>query len=268
MFPAGPHNRRSFLQRAALGASAVAGASAPSRAAGGLDHQHAGWTALLRAYVHEGNVAYGELSGESRALDAYLATLHAVGPAEYGAFTPAQKMAFWINAYNAHVVKLVTENHPVDSVRSIGLLPGSALRRSSIPLRALGPEDLSLNDMANKVLPAFGDARVHLACAPGAAGGPLLRAGAYRADALHAQLEDAACRFLDDPGHVAVDAARGSLTLSEVLEWHRGQLESEAGSLAAFVGRHASSEQVEALRARGRVWKVTFRPVNWALNGH
>jgi hypothetical protein len=43
-----------------------------------------------------------------------------------GPFTGDQKLAFWINAYNAYTLKLVLDHYPLKSIRSIGFLPGAA----------------------------------------------------------------------------------------------------------------------------------------------
>ena len=95
----------------------------------------------------------------------------------------------------------------------------------------------------------------------------MLRAGAYRADALGSQLEDACFRFAENPSRVVVDAATRTVKVSEVLEWHRAQVETEAGSLVAFLSRYVPAEAMDALRAPGKPWKVTFIPLQWALNG-
>mgnify|MGYP001105474537 CR=1 FL=1 len=57
--------------------------------------------------------------------------MEAVCKREYGAWTRNQKLAFWINAYNAYTVKLILDHYPDKSIRDIGLLPHAAWRKEN-----------------------------------------------------------------------------------------------------------------------------------------
>jgi Protein of unknown function, DUF547 len=114
---------------ASLAASFLA--AAPARAA--LDHSHQRWTAQLRQFVQGGEVDYAGWKNEQAQLDDYLRELVRVKKEEFAGFSREQKLAFWINAYNAYTVRLILDHYPVSSIRSIGLLPGAAFRRDVHP---------------------------------------------------------------------------------------------------------------------------------------
>src|SRR5262249_5274261 len=79
--------------------------SAVSAGAATFDHEHRAWTQLLEKYVKDGRVDYAGLHGDARpALAGYLGTLSAVTRAGYAEWTRAQRLAFWINAYNAYTI--------------------------------------------------------------------------------------------------------------------------------------------------------------------
>src|SRR5918996_4445904 len=94
---------------ASLSTAGLAEAQGPvsTDSCGAFEHHHSKWTNVLREFVHDGMVDYAGLKkrGQSE-LDAYLASLQAVCPGEYGRWTREQKLAFWINAYNAFAVRL------------------------------------------------------------------------------------------------------------------------------------------------------------------
>src|SRR5207249_4677467 len=46
---------------------------------------------------------------------------------DYARWSRAERLAFWINAYNAFTVKLVLDHYPITSIRKIGWLPGGRL---------------------------------------------------------------------------------------------------------------------------------------------
>jgi hypothetical protein len=94
-----------------------------------FDHEHAAWTRLLRRFVRDGLVDYRGLRAEGAGeLDPYLRQLASVTATQYGTWTREERLAFWINAYNAYTIRLVLDHYPLQSIRSIGLLPGTAFR--------------------------------------------------------------------------------------------------------------------------------------------
>jgi hypothetical protein len=78
-------------------------------AAGAAD-LHAPLDALLQRYVDDaGRVAYRALAQQdAAALDAYLATLATADPTQ---LAQSEQIPFWINAYNARVLRGVLDGH-------------------------------------------------------------------------------------------------------------------------------------------------------------
>jgi hypothetical protein len=250
-------------------ALAVALATADTAAAdsgAGFDREHPAWTRLVRRYVSGGLVDYAALKRDGRpALDPYLRSLESVERAELEAWPRSDQLAFWINAYNAYTVKLVLDHHPLRSIRSIGFLPGSAFKRKFIPLERAAGRKLSLDDIEHRILRArFQEPRIHFAIVCASRSCPVLRDEAYRGGDLDAQLDGAARAFLRDPARNRYDPASRTLSLSSIFEWFRGDFESAAGTLPAFVARYADEGTAEALR-RGGV-KIEFLDYDWSLN--
>ncbi|MFT5227422.1 MAG: hypothetical protein ACI9EV_000554, partial [Urechidicola sp.] len=70
--------------------------------------KHDAWSALLKANVTSiGNVDYQGISGDER-FEQYLNLLMSSHPDD--TWTKNERMAFWINAYNAFTVKLINDN--------------------------------------------------------------------------------------------------------------------------------------------------------------
>ena len=254
-------SRRTLLQGGAASAMALMGAPR-ARAVAGFDHSHQALTVLLRAYSRDGEVAYGELQAEQKALDAYLASLAAVTPGDYRGFSREQKLAYWLNAYNAHALNMVVSHWPVMSIRKVA---GDGIKVPCVQGGLLGRGRLSLTVVEKQVLAQLGDARVFLAAVPAARGGPSLRESAYRADAVDSQLEDAAWRFVEDPDKNMLHAGGSRMRLNAVFQWHRAAFEKDARSLVRFVARYVRSDDEGAA---GRSPVVAFTPFDWSVNGH
>ena len=244
------------LIAASLGLSLLAAAPA-----GAFDHSHQRWTSQLRLFVHGGEVDYAAWKQDQAQLDDYLRELVRVTRDEFASFSREQKLALWINAYNAYTVRLILDHYPLSSIRSIGLLPGAAFRRAFIPL--LG-EKLTLNEIENR-LRQMGEPRIHFAIVCASKSCPKLRREAYRADVLDRQLDEAARAFLRDPTKNRWDKASRTLKLSSIFNWFSEDFTRPAGSLQAYVARYLDPG-VRAAMESGPV-RIEFLDYDWSLNG-
>jgi len=230
-----------------------------------FDHEHRSWTAILAMYVRDGSVDYRGLADHGQpAITAYLSALSAASPAESG-WTREERLAFWMNAYNAFTIRLVLDHYPLRSIRSIGFLPLAAFRMKFIPLGA-GRTPISLNVIENEILrKQFQDARIHFAIVCASKSCPALHSEAYRSSALDQQLDAAARAFLDDSSKNRWDPASRTLYLSSIFKWFRGDFERDVRTLPAFVGRYLRQPDATDLE-KGKV-RVVFLNYDWSLNG-
>lgn len=232
-----------------------------------FDHAHDAWTALLRRFVHDASVDYAGLKARGEpALDRYLDSLASVPLDCYASWTREQRLAFWINAYNAYTVRLILDHYPVTSIRSIGWLPGSAFRIRFIPMDRLEGKELSLDDIEHGVIRLrFGDARVHFALVCASKGCPPLRTEAYRSADLGRQLDQQARAFINDPTKNRYDASERVLRLSSIFKWFGEDFERAAGSVRRFVARYGKGPMGRAARDPGV--RIEFLDYDWSLNG-
>ncbi len=231
-----------------------------------FDHDHAAWTAILHCYLRDGRVDYAGLKqGGKNELSAYLRTLESVSRDQYDAWTREQKLAFWINAYNAHTIQLILDHYPVQSIRSIGKMPLAAFRKRFISMPAFRKRKMSLLFIENKILrKQFSEPRIHFAIVCASKGCPVLRSEAYRAADLDQQLEEGARRFVRDPAKNRFDAASGTLYLSSIFKWFGGDFDRAAGTVPLFIARYAEEPTAAAIREGNA--HVAFLPYDWSLN--
>lgn len=226
-----------------------------------LDRSHAKWSALLDQHVSAGLLDYQALKDRHRdALNGYLNDLSSTCAAEYSAATSEDRIAFWINAYNAFTVALILEHYPIASIRKIGWLPGAAFRDSFIPMPTLKGGEISLNDIEHGTLrSAFNEPRIHFALVCAAQSCPPLRAEAYRGADLDYQLDDQAREFLHDARKNRYVAATHVLELSAIFDWFGEDFTAGGTTVASFVGRYLGLP-------RDSVPEVRYLPYDWQLN--
>lgn len=230
-----------------------------------FDHEHRSWTEILTQYVREGSVDYRGLADHGQvALNAYLSALSAASPAESG-WAREERLAFWINAYNAFTIRLILDHYPLPSIRAIGFLPLAAFRTKFIPLGA-AHASISLNVIENEILrKRFRDPRVHFAIVCASKSCPALRSEAYASTVLDQQLDEVTRAFLDNPSKNRWEPASRTLYLSSIFKWFRDDFEREGKTLPSFVGRYLRQPDAAALDS-GRV-RVVFLDYDWSLNG-
>lgn len=202
---------------------AIAGVS--TARAEGFDHTV--WDRVLGRFVTEaGRVDYGAIKKDSAELDRYVARLAERSPLSHPQDFPSRnsQLAYWINAYNALVIKGVVENWPVKSVTSIGVLPHSFFWQKKF---LVGGKKLTLNDIEKDILlKQLSEPRVHFALVCASNSCPPLRRAAYTPENVERLLEEGACAFINDPRNVRIDQQGNRIMLSRILDWYRKDFET------------------------------------------
>lgn len=217
------------------------------------------WDGLLSRHVRDGRVDYAGLKADPQPLEHYLIALRYAETSQLE--SPEDQLAFWINAYNACVLKHVADHYPVATVKAV---PGFFDTLTC----QIGRKAMTLNQI-HVTGRRIGDWRIHMALANGASGNPPLRAEAYAPDRLDGQLNDQARRFLLDPDRgMRVDPDWRFVWVSHIFKWYtrdfirKGPLTSD--SLLLVLHRHVDPALLE--RAQRQPLALNFLDYDWALN--
>jgi hypothetical protein len=235
---------------------------------------------ILDLNVRDGLVYYRALRSDRGRLDRYVASLN-VSSTSYDGWAREQKIAFWLNAYNAFVLQTVVNNYPIHGRSS--LYPSDSIRQipgafEQIHHRAAG-RNLTLDEIEKTVLPEFKDPRVYLALGRGAVGSGRLRSEAYTASKLAAQLDDVAAEFVNEQTMLKIDRIAGQVSVTPILSWHEREFvaaydKGASGpfaerspierALVAFITPHLLP--LEKQFVEQNTFRVTFHPFDWHLN--
>jgi Protein of unknown function, DUF547 len=198
---------------------------------------HAVWDTLLHRHVGaDGWVDYEGFRRDSGLLKQYLTTLSGAHPNDRY-WTREEQMAYWINAYNAFTVQLVTQHYPVPSIKDIKRGVPFINTVWDIQFIKIEGYQYDLNNIEHNILrPVFKDARVHAAVNCASYSCPALRAEAYVPERLDAQLTDAMQRFVRDPLKNRIEPEKADV--SSIFKWFSGDFDRDAGSVRAFINRY------------------------------
>lgn len=192
---------------------------------------HEEFAPVLERFVDDaGQVDYAGLAAEPVALDRYYYLLSRYSPDSAPDAFPTRndRLAYWLNAYNAAVLKTVLVHYPIAGVEDVApprllfFLP----RRSGFFVFQrirLGDRGTSLYGLENRVVRRrFGDPRVHFALNCASRGCPRLRRQPFDPARLDAQLDRATREFVAETRNVRVDHAARTVMLSAIFDWYEG----------------------------------------------
>jgi hypothetical protein len=225
---------------------------------------HSAFDALLRAHVAQGLVDYDAF----RAAPAFPRYLDQLARADPSALPERERLAFWINAYNAYTIHLINTHGERESIRNINKTLGVTLKspwREEI-VRA-GGRVSHLDHVEHEIIrKQFREPRIHFALVCAAKGCPVLRSEAYTGARLEAQLDDQARAFLlRSPDKNRVDVAARTVYLSPILDWYK----EDFGGTKPAVGRYLAAFHPEgparALLLSGS-FELKYTDYDWSLN--
>jgi len=212
----------------------------------------AGTTAFLSKYVNAaGNVNYAAIKRNSVELKALLRRVETF---EAAAAKPAEREAFYLNAYNLLVIGEIVARYPLESVQKV---PGFFDKN----LVSVAGEKLTLNDLeAQKLRQPYADPRVHFALVCGAKGCPRLSRTAYAAAQLDRQLTTQARNVLQDPTFIRVDSKGRRVQLSQIFKWYEADFKASGKTGLAYVNQFRAGKTVPA------TFTVDYYAYDWSLN--
>ena len=219
--------------------------------------QHGEWDALVKKHVSKnGMVDYQGFLKDKKQLQVYLDKLSANRPTSK--WSKNEKMAFWINAYNAFTVKLILDHYPIKSIKDIkrGIpFVNSVWDIAFIPM---GKDKIDLNYIEHTILrKEFKDPRIHAAINCASFSCPLLRNEAYYASRLDEQLNDAMRRFVNDPQRNQLD--KSNIKISKIFSWFAGDFKLNGLSVVDYLNKYAKKR----VQANAR---IDFLEYQWELN--
>jgi hypothetical protein len=212
---------------------------------------HAKFDALLSSAVSGGRVDYGKFRGNTN-FAAYLASLES---ASVASLSTDEQLAFWMNAYNALVIRNVLDNPGMRRPTDVkGFFDGRKFR--------VAGKSLTLNDIENSMIRAkFNEPLIHFGLVCAARSCPPLGNRAFTGRTVRAQLARNAAAYLASP-YNRFDASRNRLEMSKIFEWYKGDFGGDAG-IREFVKKYGTAQMKSGVSSSTA---VGFMEYDWTLN--
>jgi len=249
----------------------------------GGESAYADYAAALKYVDDKALVDYKRLKADRGRLDAFVRSMGALDRKVYEGWGEAEKIAFWLNAYNALTLKAIIDNYPIKPTFPARLRhPNNSIRQikgvwDKLKFRVMGRQ-MTLDDIEHETLRKdFNEPRIHLALVCAAMGCPPLRNEPFTGEKLNEQFGDQASRFLGNAKKFRVDRRKKRVYLSPIFKWfgddfvktyaQRGKVRGHSKSERAvlnYVSGHVSEADAGYLATAD--YSVRYLDYDWSLN--
>lgn len=221
---------------------------------------HILYNRLLQKNVSKnGKVNYQSFAKDSVELNEYLNTLRS-NPPDERSWSKNEQKAYWINAYNAFTIKLITKYYPIKSIKDIGSSIQVPFVNTpwDIKFIQIGKEKLDLNNIEHGILrKKFNDPRIHMALVCASKSCPVLLNEAYDPSRLSQQLDTQTRLFINDSYRNKIRGDNAQLSM--IFKWYNGDFNKDGNSLISFINLYSSSKVKNDV-------KITYLEYDWSLN--
>jgi hypothetical protein len=260
------------------------GAAGLARAAQQPSFTYAPYADVLKTYVDDaGLVDYKGLKAHREELDRFARELADLDPVVYEKWTDKEKVAFWINAYNALTLQVIIDHYPIKAgFFGSFVYPKNSIRQISgvwdeITFPVMG-KPTTLEGIEHGTLrKKFSEPRIHLALVCAAMGCPKLRNEPYVAEKLDEQFADQTRIFVATHSKFRINQDRGQVHISPIFKWFGEDFVDKYGTSMKYSGFDAPERAVlnyvsKYLSQQDRQYleqgdyQIKYLDYDWSLN--
>lgn len=252
-----------------------------------FDQSYSVYNDLLNRYVKNARVNYEGFIDSKAEFVAFLKTMGDVDESDFESWSKEQKLAFWINAYNAFTIKAIIDHYPIRrsfSLVGIFYAPSNSILQikgvwTKLRFRAVG-RMVKLDEIEHQILrKKFSEPRIHMAIVCASISCPDLSNRAYVAEKLEEQLAEASANFVNNPEKgVFVNENNRRVKFSKIFKWFGEDFIANYGNeklfnnyslkenaALNFTADYLESEQTKNYLMSNKL-KIGYLKYNWHLN--
>lgn len=203
---------------------------------------------FFKKYVSNSKVDYAALKKNSADLETLL---ELTKNANLKGLSDNELKAFWINAYNLHVIEGVVANYPIKSPLDVAGFFDKVTY-------TIAGKKITLNDIENKMIrEVYNDARIHFVLVCGAKSCPPIIQGAYFPESLEKQLNEQTKLALNNPNFIKL--SKDKVSVSQIFEWYKKDFISKGSNEIDFINKYREDKILNKI-------KLTYYSYDWSLN--
>tara|TARA_X000000368_G_scaffold172560_1_gene136106 strand:+ start:101 stop:826 length:726 start_codon:yes stop_codon:yes gene_type:complete len=211
---------------------------------------------ILSSYVDDaGNVDYKGIVKNPFALNEYLNFIEQISPDSHPDYfkTEDSKKAYWINVYNALILKIMIEN-PGKDILDIGYIGHDVfLKRFKVGNKRISPSFIE-----NKILRKMKDPRIHFAINCASKSCPPLGNRILLETDLDKQLDQKAFKFINNTDNVFINHEEQTIYLNKIFKW----FEKDFENLKSYISIYLDDIDIDLIKN----YNIKFFKYDWSKN--
>ena len=183
--------------------------------------------------------------------------LRAIESADISKLSKEDKLAFYINAYNATVIKNVLDHLPINSPMDVDGFFNKIKH-------TIAGKEITLDELEHKYAINIELTLSHFGLVCAAVSCPKLLDKAYDGKTVFSQLEENARLYLNDQNKNRLDRENKILYLSEIFKWFKDSFVKKYGSLKKTAIHFMNESDAKFLKENNIT--IKYMRYNWQLN--
>lgn len=201
---------------------------------------------LLLNVSNDGKVDYKGFIRDKFLFDKYFTSLSTNYPSENSENN--EKLAYWVNLYNAIVMKMIIDHYPIKSINDLK----NPWKKKSITINNV---QYSLDDIEHTILRKMNEPRIHFLLNCAATSSPKLWNRAYTNRNITQALEESTSNYINDPTKNLI--TKDKVMISKVFEWYAKDFDN--GDIKSYINRYAKEKITNAST-------IKYLEYDWSLN--
>ncbi len=219
------------------------------------------WTAtydrLLQTYVTPKGVRYQAWHAHAADRKALTQVTEAIGQARIAGQPKPAQLAFYLNAYNAWILKKILDAYPTKGPGGGGFIGRTRFFRSK-SIRVAGKRT-SFHLLENDIIrPRFEEPRIHFALNCASASCPPLHSRAFAAESLDPTLDDLTRAFINTNPLALRSTGPKTIAVSEIFKWYVDDFTTK-GTLRDYLNQYRNTPIPTGI-------KIRYQDYRWTLN--
>ncbi|MFD2563070.1 DUF547 domain-containing protein [Aquimarina rubra] len=208
---------------------------------------HMVWDQILLINVSDdGKVNYPGFIRDKYLFDKYFKSLADNYPKEES--SKEEKLAYWVNLYNAIAMKMIIDNYPIKSINDLE----NPWKQKQITVNGI---KYSLDDIEHTILRKMGEPRIHFLLNCATKSSPKLWNRAYTARNIMTALEDKSHQFINNPAKNVITDEK--VNVSMVFQWYKDDFNN--GDIVSFINQYSTTKI-------DKIMDQEYMEYDWSLN--
>ena len=215
------------------------------------------YDSLLQRYVTVKGVDYQTWHQSKMDRAALSSVIRGISRQNPNALSSDDKLAFYLNAYNAWILHRILESYPTKGPGGGGFIGRTRFFRSKS--LNVAKQTTSFHLLENEIIrPQFSEPRIHFALNCASKSCPPLHNRAFRGETLSKTLEKLTRRFINDNPLGIRSTDRKEIQISKIFDWYEADFGGTEGVLE-FINRYRE-------RPFPQKTKIRYQEYQWTLN--